>query len=82
LVEVGEANVDVVAGGVEGRRWHVDDQIADDGVEDLGHADDGFEVSFRHAVELMRESFQALASLPQTGPRSTAAGPVGRSKTT
>lgn len=38
-------------------------------------------VSFRHAVELLRESSPALASLAQPGPRSTAPGPVSRSKT-
>jgi DNA primase catalytic core len=38
-------------------------------------------VSFRHAVELLRESSPALASLAQPGPRSTAPGPVARSKT-
>jgi DNA primase catalytic core len=37
-------------------------------------------VSFRHAVELLRESSPALASLAQPGPRSTAPGPVSRSK--
>ncbi len=37
-------------------------------------------VSFRHAVELLRESSPALASLAQPGPRSTAQGPVSRSK--
>ena len=37
-------------------------------------------VSFRHAVELLRESAPALASLAQPGPRSTAPGPVSRSK--
>ncbi len=37
-------------------------------------------VSFRHAVELLRESSPALASLAQPGPRSTAPGPVARSK--
>ncbi len=36
-------------------------------------------VSFRHAVELLRESSPALASLAQPGPRSTAPGPVARS---
>ncbi|MEZ5094651.1 MAG: CHC2 zinc finger domain-containing protein [Nocardioides sp.] len=38
-------------------------------------------VSFRHAVELLRESSPSLASLAQPGPRSTAPGPVARSKT-
>ena len=37
-------------------------------------------VSFRHAVELLRESSPALASLAQPGPRSTVPGPVSRSK--
>lgn len=37
-------------------------------------------VSFRHAVELLRESSPSLASLAQPGPRSTAPGPVARSK--
>ncbi len=37
-------------------------------------------VSFRHAVELLRESSPALTSLAQPGPRSTAPGPVARSK--
>lgn len=37
-------------------------------------------VSFRHAVELLRESSPSLASLAQPGPRSTAPGPVSRSK--
>ena len=37
-------------------------------------------VSFRHAVELLRESSPALASLAQPGPRSAALGPVSRSK--
>jgi DNA primase len=36
-------------------------------------------VSFRHAVELLRESSPALVSLAQPGPRSTAPGPVARS---
>ncbi len=38
-------------------------------------------VSFRHAVELLRESSPSLATLAQPGPRSTAPGPVSRSKT-
>lgn len=38
-------------------------------------------VSFRHAVELLRESSAALGSLAQPGPRSTGPGPVSRSTT-
>ena len=38
-------------------------------------------VSFRHAVELLRESSPSLTTLAQPGPRSTAPGPVSRSKT-
>jgi hypothetical protein len=37
-------------------------------------------VSFRHAVELLREASPALSSLAQPGPRSTASGPVVRSQ--
>lgn len=37
-------------------------------------------VSFRHAVELLRESSPALGSLAQPGPRSTASGPVVKSQ--
>ncbi len=37
-------------------------------------------VSFRHAVELLRESSPALATLAESGAKATGRGPVGRSK--